>query len=104
LLEKLVIKRAVLHVQSSGNKVVEGSNVLISIFSEPDSHSVYFLSKQDISRLDAVSYLSHGISKIAEEPVGETADHVDMEAEESEGPLESFTVNLKHSTNTLPSP
>jgi len=58
-----VIKRAVLHSQNSGGKVVEGSNVLISIFSETESHAVFFLSEQDITRFDAVSYVAHGVRK-----------------------------------------
>jgi len=91
-----VIKRAVLHRQSSGSKeVVEGAHVLISIFSEQDSYAIYFLSKQEISRLDAVSYVSHGISKIAEEPVAVNVEH-EAEASEEEGPLEMFTVNLNN--------
>lgn len=90
-----VIKRAVLHVQSSGGKVVDGSNVLISIFSESDSHSVYFLGQQDISRLDAVSYVSHGISKIAEDVVGGSEEAAQIgEQEVEEGPLDTYTVNL----------
>ena len=91
-----VIKRAVLHRQSSGSKeVVEGAHVLISIFSEQDSYAIYFLSKQEVSRLDAVSYVSHGISKIAEEPVAVNAEH-ETEVEEEKGPLEMFTVNLNN--------
>ena len=58
-----VIKRAVLHCQNSGGKVVEGSNVLISIFSEADSHAVYFLNEQNVTRFDAVNYVAHGITK-----------------------------------------
>ena len=91
-----VIKRAVLHRQSSGSKeVVEGSHVLISIFSEQDSYAIYFLSKQEINRLDAVSYVSHGISKIAEEPVTVNTEH-EVEETEEQGPLEKFTVNLNN--------
>ncbi len=90
-----VIKRAVLHGQSSGNKVVEGANLLISIFSEQESYAVYYLSKQDVSRFDAVSYVSHGITKITEEPVM-SSQQVDGDVEEAAGPLENFTVNLNN--------
>ena len=58
-----VLQRAVYHVQSSGKKEVTGANVLVAIFGEKDSHAVYFLNQQDVSRLDAVNYLSHGIAK-----------------------------------------
>lgn len=88
-----VIKRAVLHGQSSGKKVVEGANILVSIFSEQDSYAVYFLSKQDVNRFDAVSYVSHGVSKVAEEPAISVAE-TETETEEASGPLELYTVNL----------
>ena len=58
-----VIQRAILHVQSSGKDTVTGANVLVALFSECDSYAVYFLQQQDMSRLDAVSYISHGIGK-----------------------------------------
>ena len=58
-----VIQRAILHVQSSGKDTVTGANVLVALFSERDSYAVYFLQQQDMSRLDAVSYISHGIGK-----------------------------------------
>src|SRR5205085_7358626 len=56
-----VIQRAILHVQSSGKDTVTGANVRVALFSERDSYAVYFLQQQDMSRLDAVSYISHGI-------------------------------------------
>jgi ATP-dependent Clp protease ATP-binding subunit ClpA len=59
-----VIQRAVIHVQSSGREEVTGANVLVALFSERESHAVYFLQLQDISRLDAVNYISHGIAKV----------------------------------------
>ncbi|UYB50448.1 ATP-dependent Clp protease ATP-binding subunit ClpA [Xanthomonas sp. AM6] len=62
-----VLQRAVYHVQSSGKKEVTGANVLVAIFGEKDSHAVYFLNQQDITRLDIVNYLSHGIAKLGEE-------------------------------------
>lgn len=58
------IQRAILHVQSSGRDTVTGANVLVALFSERDSYAVYFLQQQDMSRLDAVSFLSHGVGKI----------------------------------------
>jgi len=58
-----VIQRAILHVQSSGKDSVTGANVLVALFSERDSYAVYFLQQQDMSRLDAVSFISHGIGK-----------------------------------------
>src|SRR3546814_14133090 len=58
-----VVQRAILHVQSSGREDVTGANVLVALFSERESHAVYFLQQQDMTRLDAVSYISHGIAK-----------------------------------------
>jgi ATP-dependent Clp protease ATP-binding subunit ClpA len=58
-----VLQRAAIHVQSSGREEVTGANILVAIFSERESHAVYFLQEQDMSRLDAVNYLSHGIAK-----------------------------------------
>ena len=63
-----VIQRAILHVQSSGKKEVNGASVLVAIYGEKDSHAVYFLQKQGISRLDVVNYISHGISKVQQTP------------------------------------
>jgi ATP-dependent Clp protease ATP-binding subunit ClpA len=62
-----VLQRAVFHVQSSGKKEVLGANVLVAIFSEQESQSVYFLKKQNINRLDIVNFISHGISKLGDE-------------------------------------
>jgi ATP-dependent Clp protease ATP-binding subunit ClpA len=58
-----VIQRAILHVQSSGKKEVTGANVLVAIFGEKDSHAVFFLQRQNVSRLDVVNFISHGITK-----------------------------------------
>ncbi|MSP51250.1 MAG: ATP-dependent Clp protease ATP-binding subunit ClpA [Alphaproteobacteria bacterium] len=63
-----VIQRALIHVQTSGRESVTGANVLIAIFSERESHAVYFLQQQDMTRLDAVSYMSHGIAKRSGRP------------------------------------
>ncbi|MCA0395008.1 MAG: ATP-dependent Clp protease ATP-binding subunit ClpA [Proteobacteria bacterium] len=62
-----VLQRAVYHVQSSGKKEVTGANVLVAIFGEKDSHAVYFLNQQDVTRLDVVNYMSHGIAKGGDE-------------------------------------
>ncbi len=90
-----VIQRAILHVQSSGKKEVTGANVLVAIYGEKDSHAVYFLHQQGVSRLDVVNYISHGISKAA--PASEKKEEAEgesNEAEQSGGALESFTLNL----------
>ena len=58
-----VVTRAVLHVQNSGRDEVTGANVLVALFTERESHAVYFLHEQNMNRLDAVSYISHGIAK-----------------------------------------
>ncbi len=91
-----VLQRAVFHVQSSGKQEVNGLNVLVAIFSEQESQAVYFLKKQDISRLEIVNYISHGISKIE----GPSPEHDDAVAEEEPAeeaaatPLEQFAANL----------
>src|SRR5665811_1720805 len=58
-----VVQRAAIHVQSSGRDEVTGANVLVALFSERESHAVYFLQLQDMTRLDAVNFISHGIAK-----------------------------------------
>ncbi|MBL8510767.1 MAG: ATP-dependent Clp protease ATP-binding subunit ClpA [Betaproteobacteria bacterium] len=91
-----VIQRAILHVQSSGKKEVSGANVLVAIYGEKDSHAVYFLHQQGVSRLDVVNFISHGISKASptqpakEETEGDSA----TDTEQSGGALESFTQHL----------
>ncbi|WP_271439680.1 ATP-dependent Clp protease ATP-binding subunit ClpA [Pontixanthobacter luteolus] len=98
-----VIQRAILHVQSSGKDTVTGANVLVALFSERDSYAVYFLQQQDMSRLDAVSFISHGIGKGGKQldagpPQG--ADDAQEEEKSAEGggkketALDQFTVNL----------
>ncbi len=59
-----VVQRALLHVQSSGREEITGANILVALFSERESHAVYFLQNQDMSRFDAVNYISHGIAKV----------------------------------------
>ena len=92
-----VIQRAILHVQSSGKKEVTGANVLVAIFGEKDSHAVYFLQRQGITRLDVVNFISHGITKAAAQGgarhEGESAEP-EPEAPQAGGALESFTQNL----------
>jgi ATP-dependent Clp protease ATP-binding subunit ClpA len=91
-----VIQRAVLHAQGVGKKEVTGANVLAAIFSEKESHAVYFLQKQNISRFDVVNYVSHGISKIP----GENNQELPAPEEHEEGPaaerspLDIFAINL----------
>ena len=89
-----VIQRAILHVQSSGKKEVNGANVLVAIYGEKDSHAVYFLQKQGITRLDVVNFISHGISKVPQQKTP-TEGEVETEGEkEQAGPLEQYTINL----------
>ncbi|MFC3032135.1 ATP-dependent Clp protease ATP-binding subunit ClpA [Pseudoalteromonas fenneropenaei] len=96
-----VLQRAVFHVQSSGRTEVTGVNVLVAIFSEQESQAVYLLKKADVSRLDIVNYISHGISKVEDD--SDHDDHEEMQDEVSESnsedatKLENFTSNL----NTL---
>jgi ATPases with chaperone activity, ATP-binding subunit len=61
-----VLQRAAIHVQSSGREKVTGANMIVALFSEKESHAVYFLHQQNMTRLDAVQYISHGISKLNE--------------------------------------
>ena len=95
-----VIQRAILHVQSSGKKEVTGANVLVAIFGEKDSHAVYFLQRQNISRLDVVNFISHGIAKTpqggASQQNRSEPEQGDQEQEEksSGGALENYTQNL----------
>ena len=93
-----VLQRAVFHVQSSGKKEVTGANVLVAIFSEQESQAAYFLNKQDITRLDVVNFMSHGISKVvgdqsAEETPGEAAEPPAAEVPQKK-PLENFATDL----------
>src|SRR5215218_1699804 len=92
-----VVQRAILHVQSSGRDEVTGANVLVALFSERESYAVYFLQQQDMSRLDAVTYISHGVGKgeAAQEPreVGGTEEKGEKEGKK-ESALKQFTVDL----------
>ncbi len=105
-----VVQRAILHVQSSGREEVTGANVLVALFSERESHAVFFLQQQDMTRLDAVSFIAHGIAKTgasetrAVKGTGPGAKNSDDEPEEKpakgekkgggESALKQFTVNL----------
>jgi ATP-dependent Clp protease ATP-binding subunit ClpA len=97
-----VIQRAIMHVQStgSGKKEVTGANVLVAIFGEKDSHAVYYLHQQGVTRLDVVNFIAHGIKKSdPPEPSkpSEGAPGAEGEKEEGEGkgsPLDQFTQNL----------
>jgi ATP-dependent Clp protease ATP-binding subunit ClpA len=93
-----VLQRAVFHVQSSGKKEVTAANVLVAIFSEKHSHAAYLLSMQDVARLDVVNFISHGLSKIAEDRPDKEEPPAGNEAERGEPDggtaLEKFTTNL----------
>jgi len=97
-----VIQRAIMHVQSSGSgkKEVTGANVLVAIFGEKDSHAVYYLHQQGVTRLDVVNYIAHGIRKADPPEAAKQASEqnpAEAEKEEAEGkasPLEQYTQNL----------
>src|SRR6202046_1401775 len=104
-----VVQRAVIHVQSSGREEVTGANVLVAIFAERESHAAFFLQEQDMTRYDAVNYISHGIAKrpgmsdASKTPRGAEDDHESRDAKDSkEGPeqkkkeaaLDAYCVNL----------
>jgi ATP-dependent Clp protease ATP-binding subunit ClpA len=101
-----VVQRAAIHVQSSGRDEVTGANVLVALFSERESHAVYFLQTQDMTRLDAVNFISHGIAKApgrsqARPVQGATESHAAGEQEREEKPsrrgqdaLSNYCVNL----------
>ena len=89
-----VIQRAILHVQSSGKKEVTGANVLVAIFGEKDSHAVYFLQRQGVSRLDVVNFISHGVTKNPAPAGKEEPVETEVEPTEKGGALESYTQNL----------
>ena len=105
-----VIQRAVYHVQATGKGEVTGENILVAIFGEPESHAVFYLGKQDMSRLDLVNYVSHDIHKdesmlsdFTLEDEADSEEQVDINTEEGEGaeakqsPLERFSTNLNES-------
>src|ERR1700683_1986662 len=99
-----VVQRAAIHVQSSGRDEVTGANVLVALFSERESHAVYFLQLQDMTRLDAVNFISHGIAKSPGKSAPRTptgaADQTEPEREEKNAPkrgqdaLTTYCINL----------
>ena len=90
-----VIQRAMLHVQSSGKKEVTGANVLVAIYGEKDSHAVFFLHQQGITRLDIVNFISHGVAKVPESNGKNEGDSVETDAEAAPaGALDNYTLNL----------
>jgi len=93
-----VLQRAVFHVQASDKKEVTGANLFVALFSEQDSHAVYILSKYEISRLDVVNYLAHGITKIEQDDDDEETDSLNADSEGVEStessPLDKYTTNL----------
>ena len=96
-----VLQRAAIHVQSSGREEVTGANVLVAIFSERESHAVYFLQQQEMTRLDAVNYISHGIAKVPgqeENRVVRGADEEELDGDamikKGQEALTAYCVNL----------
>ncbi|WP_297186782.1 ATP-dependent Clp protease ATP-binding subunit ClpA [uncultured Porticoccus sp.] len=94
-----VLQRAVFHVQSSGKSEVQGDNVLVALFSEQESQAVYFLRLQNVARIDVVNYISHGISKYADQSEQHDAESPQEESaaeaeNNSSSLLEQFTTNL----------
>jgi len=97
-----VIQRAIMHVQStgSGKKEVTGANVLVAIFGEKDSHAVYYLHQQGVTRLDVVNFIAHGIKKSDPPEPSKSNDNTGNDAEKDDGgdakgsPLDQFTQNL----------
>jgi ATP-dependent Clp protease ATP-binding subunit ClpA len=90
-----VLQRAVFHVQSSGKTEVGVANVLVAIFSEKQSHAVFLLNRHDVTRLDVVNFISHGLSKIADERQDKDESSTDAEREgDGTRALEKYTTNL----------
>jgi len=94
-----VIQRAIMHVQSASNgkKEVTGANVLVAIFGEKDSHAVYYLHQQGVTRLDVVNFISHGVRKdqqIDSQKASEGVEEAQVEGQTKESPLDQFTPNL----------
>jgi len=94
-----VIQRAIMHVQSASNgkKEVTGANVLVAIFGEKDSHAVYYLHQQGVTRLDVVNFISHGVRKDSQaesQKAPEGSEEAQTEAQQKESPLDQFTQNL----------
>ena len=101
-----VLQRAAIHVQSSGREQVTGANMLVALFSERESYAVHFLQEQDMTRFDAVNYISHGIAKVPgqadakrqkDAPVGEDGEKPNKKGSDA---LESYCVNLNKKAST----
>ncbi len=102
-----VLQRAAIHVQSSGREEVTGANVLVALFSERESHAVYYLQEQDMTRFDAVNYISHGIAKVpgqadpAKSPRGAEEEESAQGAAKTGGDaLKAYTKNLNEKAKT----
>ena len=89
-----VIQRAILHVQSSGKKEVTGANVLVAIYGEKESHAVFFLHQQGVTRLDVVNFISHGVAKTAEEAKRAETEQIPEADAPPASALDSYTLNL----------
>ncbi|MCK9608606.1 MAG: ATP-dependent Clp protease ATP-binding subunit ClpA [Methylomonas sp.] len=92
-----VLQRAVFHVQASDKKEVTGANLFVALFSEQDSHAVYLLNRQDITRLDVVNYLAHGVSKIEQQQKQGPSEETETErgiSDATASPLEKYATNL----------
>ncbi len=93
-----VLQRAVFHVQASNKKEVSGANLFVALFSEQDSHAVYLLNKFDVTRLDVVNFIAHGISKVDQDkeelPESEESNTQTPGTEAAETPLEKYATNL----------
>jgi len=99
-----VLQRAVFHVQSSGKQEVTGANILVAVFSEQESQAVYFLKSQDVSRLDVVNFITHGIAKDEDEEGLSASEHSHDEEEGGEAgdasPLDKYATNLNEEART----
>ena len=90
-----VIQRAILHVQSTNKKEVTGANILVALFGEKDSHAVYFLTQRNVSRLDVVNFIAHGIDKTLASLPAKTQSETESEQEQAAGgALQSYTLDL----------
>ena len=93
-----VLQRAAIHVQSSGRESVTGANMIVALFSEKESHAVHFLHQQNMTRLDAVQYISHGISKVNEsidtDEIDDETDDFTQQKQNRKNFLDQFCINL----------
>ena len=89
-----VIQRAILHVQSTNKKEVTGANILVALFSEKESHAVFFLNQRGITRLDVVNYIAHGINTTSQQNTQKTAEAETEQETANEGALHDYTLDL----------